>query len=51
VDKTSNIWKVKRRSGVCADLLTVRMSDFIEARDTVNTLSHAVVREGVRLDV
>ena len=51
VDKTSNIWKVKRRSGVRADLLTVRMSDFIEALDTVNTLSHAVVREGVRLDV
>jgi hypothetical protein len=47
----SNVWKVKRSSGVLADLITVRMGEFISARETVNTISHAGAREGVRLDV
>jgi predicted nucleotidyltransferase len=50
-DRVSNVWKLKRRSGVPADILTVRMSDFIAARETVNTISHAVARDGMRLDV
>ena len=42
---------LRRRSGLHADLLVVRLTDFEGARDTVNTISFIVHREGVRLDV
>lgn len=44
------LWKIRRASGVTADLLTVRSDEFLAARDCVNTISHAVAREGLRLD-
>lgn len=44
------IWNVRRRSGVLADVIAVRTSDFEAARHAVTTLSHAVHQEGVRLD-
>lgn len=37
-------------SGVNCDLLTVTKSDFEAAKDTVNTVSYAVKREGIRPD-
>jgi len=50
IEDVPNAWKVKRRSGVRADLLTVRMHDFLAARQVINTISHAAFTEGVRLD-
>lgn len=50
VDTPGAAFRLRRRSRVCADLLTVRMSDFLAARSTPNTISHAVAREGLRLD-
>ena len=50
VGRIKHTWSVKRRSGVSVDLLTVRAKDFHEARDSLNTLSYAVAREGIRLD-
>lgn len=44
------LWKTRRRSGVHCDLLAVKKADFEGAKDVTNTLSHAVKREGVRLD-
>lgn len=49
-DDPLRAWAVKRLSGLPADLLTVTLADFRDAQGTVNTLSHAVAREGVRLD-
>lgn len=49
-DSVQKVWKVKRASGLLADLLTVRAGEFDESLTTVNTISHAVAREGVRLD-
>lgn len=46
----SAAWGVQRGSGVEADVIPVRLSDFRECRDTVNTLSYVAVREGIRLD-
>lgn len=50
IDSPIAAYRVRRESGAHADLLTVRMGDFIDARDTVNTISYAVAREGIRLD-
>jgi hypothetical protein len=50
VDGPVAAFRLRRKSGAQADLFTVRMSDFLAARSTVNTLSYAVAREGVRLD-
>lgn len=49
-DSVNNVWKVKRASGLLADLLTVRAGEFAESLSTINTISHAVASEGVRLD-
>jgi len=46
-----NLWMLRRKSGLHADLLGVRLSDFIDAQDSVTTLSRIVRDEGVRLDV
>lgn len=44
------VWQVRRRSGLNADLLVVTRSDFLDAQDSVTTLSAIVAREGVRID-
>ncbi|OOY22473.1 hypothetical protein BMI91_19520 [Thioclava sediminum] len=49
-DSVKNVWKVKRASGLPVDLLTVRAGEFAESITTLNTISHAVASEGVRLD-
>lgn len=43
------VWKMKRDAGVMADVLVLPSREFLEDRDTVNTLAHAVTREGVLL--
>ncbi|MBN1609754.1 MAG: nucleotidyltransferase domain-containing protein [Polyangiaceae bacterium] len=40
-------WRLQRDSGVHADVIPCRESDFRSARDTVNTLSYVVAHEGV----
>lgn len=41
------IWKLKRGlRGIYADVIACRSQDFAEWKDTVNTLSYAVAREG-----
>jgi uncharacterized protein len=40
-------WRLQRGSGVHADVIACRATDFRNARDTVNTLSYVVAREGV----
>ena len=44
------LWRLKRGSGVPADVIACRVSEFREPCDTVNTLSYAVATEGVRID-
>ena len=44
------LWRLKRGSGVPADVIACRASEFRDACDTVNTLSYAVATEGVRID-
>ncbi|MFC2967327.1 nucleotidyltransferase domain-containing protein [Acidimangrovimonas pyrenivorans] len=51
IDEPENTFRVKRKSNLLVDLLTVRASDFAEARDTVNTISHAAASHGIRLDI
>ncbi len=51
IDGPLSVYHLRRKSGLSADLLTARESEFASARDTVNTISYAVQREGVRLDV
>ena len=50
-ENPGTLYELRRKSGVHADLLAVRYSDFISALDVVNTISYAVKREGIRLDV
>jgi predicted nucleotidyltransferase len=40
-------WRLQRGSGVHADVVPCRVTDFRNARDTVNTLSYVVAHEGV----
>lgn len=40
-------WRLQRGSGVHADVIPCRATEFREARDTVNTLSYVVAGEGV----
>lgn len=44
------VGQVRRRSGLNADLLVVTRSDFLDAQDSVTTLSAIVAREGIRID-
>jgi predicted nucleotidyltransferase len=44
------LWRLKRGSGVPADVIACRASEFRDACDTVNTLSYVVANEGVRID-
>ena len=41
------VWRLKRGSGVPADVIPCRATDFLDASDTVNTLSYVVANEGV----
>lgn len=50
IDSLRRAFQVRRKSGVHADLLTARRSDFNESTDTVNTIAYDVAREGLRLD-
>lgn len=50
VDTPAAAFRLRRQSGAHADLFTVRMTDFLAARSTLNTISYAVAQEGVRLD-
>ena len=50
VDTPVAAFHLRRKSRAHADLLTTRMSDFVEARSTINTVSYTVAREGIRLD-
>jgi predicted nucleotidyltransferase len=40
-------WRLQRGSGVYADVIPCRASEFIEDRATVNTLAYIVANEGV----
>ena len=51
IENPGTTYELCEKSGVHADLLAVRYSDFISALDTVNTISYAVKREGIRLDI
>lgn len=42
-------WRLQRGSGVYADVVVCRASEFREARGTVNTLAHEVATRGVLL--
>src|ERR1700689_3357488 len=42
-------WRLRKESGVRADVLPCRPSEFADDRETLNTLAYAVVREGVLL--
>jgi uncharacterized protein len=46
-----NLWQIRRKSGLHADLIGVRRSEFIDSLDSVTTLSRIVHDEGVRIDV
>ncbi|MFX0543832.1 nucleotidyltransferase family protein [Roseovarius sp. S4756] len=50
LDTPRAAFRLRRKSGAHADLLTARMSDFLGARMTVNTIRYAVAMEGIRLD-
>jgi len=50
IDTPVAAFQLRRKSRAHADLLTARMSDFTEARSTINTISYAVAQEGIRLD-
>jgi predicted nucleotidyltransferase len=40
-------WRLQKGSGVYADVIPCRVAEFRDDVDTVNTLSYAVVTEGV----
>jgi predicted nucleotidyltransferase len=42
-------WNLRKEAGIRADIIPCRASDFLQARDTVNTLSYEVAHEGVLL--
>src|SRR5262249_8411812 len=44
------LWRLERGSGVPADVIACRASEFREACDSVNTLAYVVANEGVRID-
>jgi uncharacterized protein len=42
-------WRLQKNSGVYADVIPCRRSDFEDSRDVVNNLCYEVAREGVLL--
>ena len=51
IDSPLNAFRIRRRSGAHADLLTARQTDFEGAKGVWNLLAHTIVTEGVRLDI
>jgi uncharacterized protein len=43
------LWRLQKDSGVNADVVACRAGDFREDRDTANTISYVVAREGMLL--
>ncbi len=43
------LWRLQKDSGVHADIIACRASDFREDRDTANTIGYVVAREGMLL--
>ena len=50
IDSPVAAFRLRRKSKAHADLLTTRMSDFLAAKSTPNTISYSVSHEGIRLD-
>jgi predicted nucleotidyltransferase len=50
IDSPLAAFRIRRRSGAHADLLTARQGDFDEAKGVRSLLAHTIVSEGVRLD-
>lgn len=50
LDSIQNVWRIKRASGLPADLLTARAGEFAESISTINTISHSAASDGIRLD-
>jgi hypothetical protein len=48
-DDPRTIWQVKRGTGVSADVLVCRASEFEEDRGTHNTIAYDAAVEGVRI--
>jgi uncharacterized protein len=48
-DDPMTVWKVKQGSGVRADVLVCRASEFDEDRGTHNTIAYDAAVEGVRI--
>ena len=48
-DDPMTVWKVKQGTGVRADVLVCRASDFDEDRGTHNTIAYDAAVEGVRI--
>ncbi len=42
-------WQLQRNSGVHADVIACRASEFQEDRQTVNTISYVIAQEGLLL--
>jgi len=40
-------WRLRREPGIRADVICCRTSEFLDSRETVNTLAYVVAREGV----
>ncbi|RYE91931.1 MAG: nucleotidyltransferase domain-containing protein [Myxococcales bacterium] len=43
-------WRLQRGSGVRADVIPCRASEFRSDRDTVNTIAYSATHDGFRLD-
>lgn len=43
-------WELQRHSGVRADVIACRTSDFDLTRDTANTLAYEAAHSGIRID-
>jgi len=50
IDSPHAAFRLRRRSGAHADLLTARQSDFDGAKVVPTLFAHTIVTEGVRLD-
>jgi predicted nucleotidyltransferase len=51
IDSPLNAFRIRRRSGAHADLLTARQGDFDSAKTVPSLLAHTIVNEGIRLDL
>ncbi|SDG83440.1 nucleotidyltransferase domain-containing protein [Sulfitobacter delicatus] len=50
IDSPQAAFRLRRKSGAHADLLTARKTDFNEAKVVPTLFAHTIVTEGVRLD-